>query len=73
MEKWQDLRDMLETMLLWLIIWLNLQVGKMKQILFFDWLPEQESYRLILPTLDLPYWSCKNKLSFGHIMNLVLT
>lgn len=37
MEKWQDLQDMLETMLLWLIIWLNLQAGKMKQILFL-WL-----------------------------------
>lgn len=49
------------------IMWLNPMAGKMRKILCFDWLPEQ-----ILPARDFPRQSRKKKLSFRHIINLLL-
>ena len=51
---------------------LNLQAGKMKQILHSDWLPGGQDWPILL-TQYFPHWSCKKNSVFRHIINPVLT
>ena len=53
------------------IIWLALRAGKMKRVLYSDWLPERARWAY-LACSGLPALIRKSEI-FGHIRNPVLT
>ena len=58
--------------IIWLIIWLVLQAGKMNQIACCDWLPERARWSHLARS-GLPAVSRKQNFPKSHIINPLLT